>query len=113
MTQIIKAVNEPVNSFAAGSPERVNLQNKYDEMASQTIEIPLIIGGKEIKTGDTESCVMPHDHQHILATYHKASAAEANQAIDNAMKTWKTWSKTSLQERTKIFRKAAGLLQGP
>ena len=113
MTQIIKAVNEPVNSFAAGSTERVNLQNKYDEMASQTIEIPLIIGGKEIKTGNTESCVMPHDHQHILATYHKASAAEANQAIDNAMETWKIWSKTSLQERTKIFRKAAVLLQGP
>jgi 1-pyrroline-5-carboxylate dehydrogenase len=113
MTQITKAVNEPILSFAAGSPERANLQAKYDEMAIQTIEIPLIIDGKEIKTGDTGNCVMPHNHQHVLATYHHAGEAEVIQAIDAAMKSWKIWSKTSLEERTKIFRKAAELLQGP
>ena len=113
MTQITKAVNEPILSFAAGSPERASLQAKYDEMATQTIEIPLIIDGKEIKTGDTGNCVMPHNHQHVLATYHKAGETEVIQAIDAAMKSWKTWSKTSLEERTKIFRKAAELLQGP
>ncbi len=113
MTQITKAVNEPVSTFAAGSPERLSLQAKYDEMASQTIEIPLIIGGQEIKTGDTGTCVMPHDYQHVLATYHKAGEAEANQAIEAAKEAWNTWSKTSLEERTKIFRKAAELLQGP
>ena len=113
MSQIIKAVNEPILSFAAGSPERASLQAKYDEMAAQTIEIPLIIGGKEIKTGDTGNCVMPHNHQHVLATFHKAGETEANMAIDAAMDTWKTWSKTSLEERTAIFRKAAELLQGP
>ena len=113
MSQIIKAVNEPILSFAAGSPERASLQAKYDEMAAQTIEIPLIIGGKEIKTGDTGNCVMPHNHQHVLATFHKAGETEANMAIDVAMDTWKTWSKTSLEERTAIFRKAAELLQGP
>ncbi len=113
MTQITKAVNEPILSFAAGSPERASLQAKYDEMATQTIEIPLIIGGQEIKTDDTGNCVMPHDHQHALATYHKAGETEANQAIDAAMKSWKTWSTTTLEERTKIFRKAAELLQGP
>jgi 1-pyrroline-5-carboxylate dehydrogenase len=113
MSQIIKAVNEPILSFATGSLERASLQAKYDEMATQTIEIPLIIGGKEIKTGDTGNCVMPHDHQHILATYHNAGEVEANQAIDAAMEAWKTWSKTSLEERTAIFRKAAKLLQGP
>ena len=113
MNQIIKAVNEPILSFAAGSPERASLQAKYDEMAAQTIEIPLIIGGKEIKTGDTGNCVMPHNHQHVLATFHKAGETEANMAIDAAMDTWKTWSKTSLEERTAIFRKAAELLQGP
>ena len=113
MSQIIKAVNEPILSFAAGSPERASLQAKYDEMATQTIEIPLIIGGKEIKTGDTGNCVMPHNHQHVLATFHKAGETEANMAIDAAMDTWKTWSKTSLEERTAIFRKAAKLLQGP
>jgi 1-pyrroline-5-carboxylate dehydrogenase len=113
MTQITKAVNEPILSFAAGSPERASLQAKYDEMATQIIEIPLIIDGKEIKTGDTGNCVMPHDHQHALATYHKAGETEANQAIDAAMKSWKTWSTTTLEERAKIFRKAAELLQGP
>jgi 1-pyrroline-5-carboxylate dehydrogenase len=113
MTQITKAVNEPILSFAAGSPERASLQAKYDEMATQIIEIPLIIGGQEIKTDDTGNCVMPHDHQHALATYHKAGETEANQAIDAAMKSWKTWSTTTLEERTKIFRKAAELLQGP
>ena len=113
MSQIIKAVNEPILSFAAGSPERASLQAKYDEMAAQTIEIPLIIGGKKIKTGDTGNCVMPHNHQHVLATFHKAGETEANMAIDAAMDTWKTWSKTSLEERTAIFRKAAELLQGP
>ena len=113
MTQITRAVNEPILSFASGSPERASLQAKYDEMATQTIEIPLIIDGKEIKTGDMGNCVMPHNHQHVLATYHKAGETEVIQAIDAAMKSWKTWSKTSLEERTKIFRKAAELLQGP
>ena len=113
MPQIIKAVNEPIKSYAAGSPERVNLQTKYDEMAAQTIEIPLIIGGQEIRTGDTEYCVMPHNHQHVLATYHKTGKTEANLAIDTAMKSWKIWSKTSLDKRTAIFRKAADLLAGP
>ena len=113
MTQITKAVNEPILSFAAGSPERASLQAKYDEMATQTIEIPLIIGGQEIKTDDTGNCVMPHNHQHVLATYHKAGETEVIQAIDSAMKSWKTWSTTTLEERTKIFRKAAELLQGP
>ena len=113
MSQIIKAVNEPIKSYAAGSPERASLQAKYDEMAAQTIEIPLIIGGQEIHTGDTENCVMPHDHQHVLATYHKTGETEANLAIDTAMESWKIWSKTSLDKRTAIFRKAANLLAGP
>tara|TARA_B100001079_G_scaffold271039_1_gene287140 strand:- start:545 stop:2167 length:1623 start_codon:yes stop_codon:yes gene_type:complete len=113
MSQIIKAVNEPIKSYAAGSPERASLQAKYDEMAAQTIEIPLIIGGQEIRTGDTENCVMPHDHQHVLATYHKTGETEANLAIDTAMESWKFWSKTSLDKRTAIFRKAADLLAGP
>ena len=113
MTQITRAVNEPILSFAAGSPERASLQAKYDEMTTQTIEIPLIIDGKEIKTGDMGNCVMPHNHQHVLATYHKAGETEVIQAIDVAMKSWKTWSTTTLEERTKIFRKAAELLQGP
>ena len=112
MNKTIKAINEPVRSYASGSPERKSLQNKYDEMCSQNIEIPLIIGGKEKKTGNTENCIMPHDHRHVIATYHKAGESEANLAIDTAMKAWETWSKTHLEDRTAIFRKAAELLKG-
>ena len=107
MNKTIKAINEPVKSYASGSPERKSLQNKYDEMCSQNIEIPLIIGGKEKKTGNTNNCIMPHDHQHVLAKYHKAGESEVNLAIDTAMKSWKPWSKTQLGERTAILRKAA------
>ena len=113
MTKIIQAINEPVKSFKPGSEERASLQACYDKMQSETLEIPLIIGGKEIKTGDTKTCVMPHNHQHILATYHRAGKHEAQQAIDSAMESWKSWSRTTLEKRTKIFRKAAVLLQGP
>ena len=113
MDQNTKVVNEPIKSYVAGSSERVRLKAKYDKMASQTIEIPVIIGGQEIKTGNTGTCIMPHNHEHVLATYHKAGDAEANLAIDSAMESWKTWSKTSLEERTSIFRKAAVLLTGP
>ena len=112
MSEIIKAVNEPIKSYGSGSPERESLQAKYDEMASQNMDIPLIIGGKEIYTGDTGNCVMPHDHQNVLATYQKAGKTEANLAIDTAMEAWEIWSTTSLEERTTIFRKAAELLQG-
>ena len=113
MTNIIQAVNEPIKSYKPGSSDRISLQLKYEEMANQNIEIPLIIGGKEIKTGDISNCVMPHNHQKIIGTFHKAGETEVNHAINSAMKTWKTWSKSSLEERTKIFRKAAALLQGP
>jgi len=113
MTNIIQAVNEPIKSYKPGSSDRINLQLKYEEMANQNIEIPLIIGGKEIRTGDISNCVMPHNHQKIIGTFHKAGETEVNHAINSAMETWKTWSKSSLEERTKIFRKAATLLQGP
>jgi len=113
MTNIIQAVNEPIKSYKPGSSDRINLQLKYEEMANQNIEIPLIIGGKEIRTGDISNCVMPHNHQKIIGTFHKAGKTEVNHAINSAMETWKTWSKSSLEERTKIFRKAAALLQGP
>ncbi|SVC34388.1 uncharacterized protein METZ01_LOCUS287242, partial [marine metagenome] len=113
MNQNIKAVNEPIKSYKPGSSERKSLQAKYDEMAGQTIEIPLIISGQEIKTGDTGTCVMPHDHGHILASYHKGGENEVKMAVNSSMDSWKSWSRTSLDERTTIFRKAAELLQGP
>ena len=108
-----KAVNEPVRPYESGSEDRKNLQTKYDQMSSEVIDIPLVIGGKEVRTENQAKCVMPHDHQHVLGNFHMASEKEVQLAIDNSMDAWKTWSRTSLAERTKIFRRAAELLQGP
>jgi hypothetical protein len=77
--------NEPVKSYSPGTPERRNLQKELDRMSSETMDIPLIIGGKEVRTGNTEPVVMPHDHGHILANYHKAGPEEVKMAIDAAL----------------------------
>ena len=79
-------------------------------MSNKVVEIPLIIGGKYIKTKHQGKCVMPHDHQHVLGNFHMAGDKEVQQAIKNSMTAWNKWSKTSIVERTKIFRKAAELL---
>ena len=76
-------------------------------------EIPIIIGGKEIQTGNIKKCRKPHDHQHILAEYHHAGTKEVLQGIEAANKAWHSWSVTPLNERTAIFRRAAKLLSGP
>ena len=65
-------INDPIHSFAPGSPEKVSLKAKINEMLGEQIEIPLIIGGKEVRTGNTAEAVCPHDHRHVLGTYHKA-----------------------------------------
>ena len=77
------AVNEPISSFAPGTPERTSLQAKLVEMSAETVDIPIIIGGKEIRTGNTENCVMPHNHQHVLGSYHKAGEKEVQMAINS------------------------------
>ena len=105
--------NEPIRSYAPGSPEREALKRKLEELKSTQVEIPLIIGGKEIKTGVTGTCVMPHNHKHVLATYHKAGEKEVKMAIESALDAWKEWSSQSLEYRAKIFLKMAKLLAGP
>ena len=113
MIQTHQSVNEPVKTYEPGSKERQDLQLKYDEMANQSVEIPLLINGEEIKTGDIGTCIMPHDHKNVIARYHKAGEIEVKNAIQSSLEAWKTWSKTPLEERTEIFRTAARLLQGP
>ena len=78
--------NEPILQYAPGSPERAELKAAYEELKSQQIEIPLLIGGEEVTTGDLGDCRMPHDHGHLLGTYHKASAGQVEQAIQAALK---------------------------
>ncbi len=105
--------NEPIKSYAPGTPERVELKSKLAEMRSQQIEIPLIIGGKEIRTGKTGKCVLPHNHGTVVATYHQAGEKEVQMAIEAALKARRTWAEMEWQDRLAIFLKAAELLAGP
>jgi len=102
--------NEPVLSFAPGSPERASLKAKLAEMAATEIEIPVIIGGKEIRTGRTKKAVMPHRHGHVLATWHRAGKEEAAQAIAAAADAHREWSSWRWEDRAAVFLKAADLL---
>jgi 1-pyrroline-5-carboxylate dehydrogenase len=106
-------VNEPVLSYAPGTPERAALKGRLDDMASETLDIPLLIGGEEIRTGDTLDVVMPHDHGHVLAKAHKAGPAEVKKAIAAAMEAHHDWSTMRWEDRAAIFLKAADLLAGP
>ena len=112
MTEKLNIINEPIKSYQAGSKERISLQKKYDELSANKIEIPIIINGEKIKTGDIGKCVMPHDHQKVLATYHKANDKVVHHAIESSLNAWNKWSKTDLEYRTNIFRKAGSLLAG-
>ncbi len=105
--------NEPVLGYAPGSPERDELKARLATMAGEEIEIPLIIGGQEVRTGDTVEAVMPHDHKHVLATWHRAGAREAEMAIRTAREAWRNWSSWSFEDRAAVFLRAADLLAGP
>jgi len=113
MSSIPKPINEPIRNYEPGSPEKASLKEKLAELSQKEIEIPLIIGGQEIRTGDTGKCIMPHNHGHVLATFHQAGEKEVTQAIESAQVAWKQWSTTPLQERAAIFLKMAELLTGP
>ncbi len=106
-------INEPVKGYAPGSPERASLSAKVREMAAQKIEIPLIIGGKEIRTGKLGKAVMPHDHGHILADVHLGGEAEVKLAVEAAAKAKAEWAAMPWEARVSIFLKAADLLAGP
>ena len=105
--------NEPVCDYAPGTPERDRLKAKLAELSSTEIEIPLIIGGEEVRTGKTRKAVMPHDHGHVLATWHAGGKAEAERAIAAARAAWKGWSEWPWEERASVLLRAAELLAGP
>ncbi len=106
-------INEPVRSYAPGSAEKKSLKKRLDEMQAEEIEIPLIIGGREVRTGDTAKAVCPHDHGKVLATFHQAGAAEVEAAAKAAHEAWRDWSETSWEERAGILLRAAEMLAGP
>jgi 1-pyrroline-5-carboxylate dehydrogenase len=105
--------NEPVLDYAPGTPERESLKKKLDELAGGQIDIPLIIDGQEVRTGDTSNYVMPHDYGHVLATWHKGGPKEIAAAIESSQRAWKDWSRWPWEERAAVLLKAADLLAGP
>lgn len=106
-----KPVNEPILSYAPGTPERTALKTRIQELKSQQFEVPLIIGGQQIKTGNMGEMRMPHNHKHVLGHYHMAGKKEVKMAIDAAMDAWETWSKMPWESRMAIFMKMATILQ--
>ena len=102
--------NEPVKSYLEGSPERIALDAELERQWNTVLDIPIIIGGKEIRTGDTGTVVCPHDHKHVLATFHKVGEKEVKMAIDAAMEAHKIWSETPWTTRAAIVLKMAELL---
>jgi 1-pyrroline-5-carboxylate dehydrogenase len=102
--------NEPVLTYRPGSEERILLEKELKFQKSKVIDIPLIIGGKEIRTGKTGKVVMPSDHKHVLATYHMATEKEVSMAIQAALDAKNNWMTLSWMERSAIMAKAAELI---
>ncbi len=102
--------NEPVYPYTEGTPERIALEKELEKQSNTQIEIPLIIGGKEVKTGNIGKVVSPHNHQNVIATYHKAGEKEVQMAIDAALEAHKQWSVMSWVERVSIVLKVAELI---
>src|SRR5919109_5423920 len=105
--------NEPVRDYGPGSPERESLRKRLEEMRNERIEIPCVIGGKDVETGNLRSAVMPHDKDHVLADVHQGGANEVEQAIKTAADAWEDWHRLPWEERAAVFLRAAELLAGP
>jgi 1-pyrroline-5-carboxylate dehydrogenase len=108
--RVPRPVNEPVKSYAPGTPERVELKARLAAMAGERPDIPLVIGGERVRTGEVAQAVMPHDHRHVLADWHQARRQDIEQAIAAAAEAHREWSSWSQQERSAVFLKAAELL---
>lgn len=106
-------VNEPGKSYMPGTPERAELKAELERQSGIVVEIPIIIGGKEYKTGNMGTVVMPHDHQHVIAKYHIAGEKELRMAMDAAMEAKEKWEALPWEHRASIFLRAAELLAGP
>ncbi|TXE18826.1 L-glutamate gamma-semialdehyde dehydrogenase [Psychroserpens burtonensis] len=107
------AINEPVKSYAPGSPERDEVLQAYKKMFNETIDVPLYINGKDVTTGNTKTMSAPHDHQHVVGTYHVAEKSNIDDAIATALEARKEWSQLPWEQRAGIFLKAAELIAGP
>ncbi len=102
--------NEPVLDYGPGAPERRLLKEELNAMLGREIEIPLVIGGRDVRTGDLGDCRCPHDHRHVLARYHRAGPREVETAVAASQEAWRDWSETDWVSRAAIFLRAAELL---
>src|SRR5690606_6764108 len=105
--------NEPVLSYAPGSPERKALKAALEEARSRELDIPMYIGSEEVRTGEKHALTPPHDHQHILGYYHEGDKGHVEQAINAALGAKTAWAEMAAEHRASIFLKAAELLAGP
>jgi len=110
---IPRPINEPVRSYGPGSREKASLKSELERQLGERIEIPLLIGGEEIRTGTLGQAVCPHDHGHVLAEYHMAGADQVAQAVEASQEAWMRWSEMPWEARAAVFLKAADLLAGP
>jgi 1-pyrroline-5-carboxylate dehydrogenase len=108
-----KAFNETVKSYAPGSPEREEVLATFNKMYSETVDVPLYIGGEEIRTGNTKSINPPFDHKHVVGQYHEAKKEHIEKAISTALEAKIKWANLAWEHRASIFLKAADLLAGP
>ncbi|NDV15415.1 L-glutamate gamma-semialdehyde dehydrogenase [Muricauda sp. TY007] len=111
--QVPTAYNEPVLSYAPGSPEREEVLKQYNAFYNDNVDIPLYIGSEEIKTGNTKPLSPPHDHKHIIGQYHLAEKTHVEKAIANCLEARDAWSNLTWEQRCAIFLKAAELIAGP
>ncbi len=105
--------NEPVMSYAPGSPERAELKKEIERMRAEVVDIPMFIDGKEVRTDNTVSLHPPHDRKHLLGHFHKGDAGHVQMAIEAALKARKKWAELPWEHRASVFLKAAELLAGP
>ena len=107
------AINEPVKNYAPGSPERASLKKEIERLRSQVMDIPMVIGGKEVRTDNRTEIHPPHDRKHLLGHYHKGDGSHVQMAIAAAMEAREKWTALSWEHRASIFLKAADLIAGP
>lgn len=111
--QVPTAINEPVKSYAPGTPEREEVLKQYKAYYNGSVDVPLYIGAEEIRTGNTKKITPPHDHKHVVGQYHTADKKHVEQAIQNCLNSRKQWAALTWEQRAAIFLKAAELIAGP
>lgn len=107
------AINEPIKSYAPGTPERDEVLKQYQEYFNGSIDVPLFIGSEEITTSKTRIMTPPHDHKHVLGRYHVAEENHVKKAIENSLQSHNAWASLTWEQRASIFLKAADLIAGP